>query len=192
MLGTIRKFSSSIYAKIFLFIVAIPFVFWGMGPVFQGGKTNTILEIGNNKITTEEFIKFIQHNSLQNEDLNRNFIEKKLSDFITNELTKLEIENYNIKLSDNSLSKIIKNQKIFKKNDKFSRTEYEKFLIKNSFSAVAFEANISKQAKTEQFLDFIGGGVIPSKFLINSAYDRVNQKRNIEVINLNESLKKKI
>ena len=58
MLKTIRKFSSTIYAKIFLFIVAIPFVFWGMGPVFQGGKQNVIAEIGNEKISTQEFINF--------------------------------------------------------------------------------------------------------------------------------------
>ena len=58
MLGPLRKFSSSIYAKIFLFLVAIPFVFWGMGPVFQGGKLNTIVEIGNDSLATEDFIKF--------------------------------------------------------------------------------------------------------------------------------------
>ena len=49
MLSSIRKFSSSIYSKIFLVIVAIPFIFWGMGPVFQTGKLNTIAEIGKEK-----------------------------------------------------------------------------------------------------------------------------------------------
>ena len=49
MISSFRKFSSSIYAKIFLFIVAIPFVFWGMGPVFTGGNLNTIVKIGKNK-----------------------------------------------------------------------------------------------------------------------------------------------
>ena len=42
MLGTLGKFSSSIFAKIFLFIIAIPFVFWGMGDLFSGGNQNTI------------------------------------------------------------------------------------------------------------------------------------------------------
>ena len=59
MLRALRKYSSSIYAKILLFIVAIPFVFWGMGPVFQGGKQNTIAEIENEKISTEEFVNYI-------------------------------------------------------------------------------------------------------------------------------------
>ena len=60
MLKTIRKFSSSIFAKIILFVVAIPFIFWGMGPVFQGGRQNTIAEIGKESISTQEFINFIK------------------------------------------------------------------------------------------------------------------------------------
>ena len=63
MLGTIRKFSSSIFAKIFLVIIAIPFIFWGMGPIFSGGKLNTIVEIGKEKIPTQEFVNYITHNA---------------------------------------------------------------------------------------------------------------------------------
>ena len=63
MLRTIRKFSSSIFAKIFLLLIAIPFIFWGMGPVFQGGKQNTIAEIGDEKISTQEFVDYVRYNA---------------------------------------------------------------------------------------------------------------------------------
>ena len=115
MLSSFRKFSSSIYAKIFLFIVAIPFVFWGMGPVFQGGKQNTIVEIGNEKISTKEFIDYVNAYSSRDETINENKIEQFLYDFIGNKLTAEEIENFNIILSDVSLAKLIKNQDVFKK-----------------------------------------------------------------------------
>ena len=59
MLRTIRKFSSSIFAKVFLFIVAIPFVFWGMGPLFKSGSQNTIVKIDKDKIPIEEFVNYI-------------------------------------------------------------------------------------------------------------------------------------
>jgi len=144
MLRTIRKFSSSIFAKIFLMLIAIPFIFWGMGPVFQGGKQNTIAEIGNEKISTQEFVSYIRYNAPNPdfETLDKNLIEKLLSNFIGEKLIALEIENHNIKLSENSLSTIIKNEEIFKKNNTFSRTEYEKFLVKNSLNAVVFETKI--------------------------------------------------
>ena len=61
MLGKIRKFSSSVFAKIFLFIVAIPFVFWGMGGVFSGGNLNTIVKINKEKISVKEFIDYINY-----------------------------------------------------------------------------------------------------------------------------------
>ena len=41
-------------------------------------------------------------------------------------------------------------------------------------------------------LNFIGGGILPSKYLVNMTYDKINQKRNIELINLNDIFKKKI
>ena len=191
MLGTIRKFSSSIYAKILLFVVAIPFVFWGMGPVFQGGKVNVIAEIGKDKISTQEFVDFLQYNNPSDEILDKNSIEKLLSTFIGTKLIAQEIKNLDIRVSDISLSKIIRNEKAFMKDDKFSRIEYEKFLLKKNMTAVNFEASLLKHEKRRQLLDFISGGIIPSKFLVNIEYDKANQKRNIDVINLNDVFKKK-
>ena len=54
MLGKIRKFSSTIFAKIFLFLVAIPFIFWGMGDIFSSGNKNTVAKIDNDKIRITE------------------------------------------------------------------------------------------------------------------------------------------
>ena len=194
MLGSLRNFSSSPYAKIFLGIVILPFIFWGMGPVFQGGKQNTIAEIGDEKISTQEFINYVKYNapSSESETFDKNLIEELLSTYIGEKIITLEIKNHNIKLSENSLREVIKNDETFKKNNRFSRTEYEKFLVKNGISAVMLETNISKQVKREQLFDFIGRGIVPSKFLINIAYDKINQKRNIEVINLNDVFEKKL
>jgi len=194
MLRALRKFSSSIFAKIFLLLIAIPFIFWGMGPVFQGGKQNIIAEVGNKKISIQQFVNYVRYNapSPDFDTLDKNTIERLLSNFIGEKLITLEIENHEIKVSENSLSTIIKNEESFKKNNKFSRTEYEKFLVKNSFTTLAFETNVSKQAKKEQLFDFIGRGIVPSKFLVDITYDKINQKRNIEVINLNDIFDKKL
>ena len=60
MLGPLRKFSTSIYAKILLGIVIIPFVFWGMGSSFRGGDKNIIVVIEKEKYSVQAFIDFIQ------------------------------------------------------------------------------------------------------------------------------------
>ena len=191
MLSSIRKFSSSIYAKIFLFIVAIPFVFWGMGPVFTGGNLNTIVKIGKNKIPTNEFINFLRYHASEEEILDEQSLERFLSKFIGEKLIQQEISDFEIKLTDKSLSKIIKNEKIFQKNNEFSRTEYEKFLIKNSLSAPALESNILNQEKKDQLFNFIGGGVVPPNYIVKATYNKIHQKRNVQYIYLNEIFKKK-
>tara|TARA_B100000686_G_C16743675_1_gene948147 strand:+ start:12 stop:1451 length:1440 start_codon:yes stop_codon:yes gene_type:complete len=192
MLGKIRNFSSSIFAKIFLFIVAIPFVFWGMGDLFRGGSLNTIAKIGKDKISVNEFVDYVNLNTSANDNLDSAKVEKLLSGFIGQKVIEKEIDNLNIIVSDKSLSKIIKNEKLFKKEDKFSRVEYEKFLVTNSLSAIGFEKNMSNQIKKQLLFDFIGGGIIPTNFLVNVDFDKINQKRNIEIIKLDNVIKKKI
>ena len=192
MLGSIRKFSSSIFAKIFLFIVAIPFIFWGMGDVFTSGNQNTIVKIGNDKISSNDFIEYLENSTDPNVELNEVLLENKLSGFIGEQLLLKEIENLKIILSKNSLSKVIKNEKIFQKNGNFSRTEYEKFLVTNGLSAVTFEKNILAQYKKKQIHDLVSGGILPSQFLVGSIYDKINQRRNIQIVNIKDIINKKI
>ena len=189
MLGRIRKFSSSILAKIFLFIVAIPFVFWGMGDLFRGGNQNVIVKIANEKISTEDFINYIKYNTPSNDVINKKLIENLFAKFVGEKLMNMEIEDLDIILSNSSLSKIIKNEKIFKRNDNFSRIEYEKFLVSKSIDPVTFEKNLLEQIKKEQLFDFIGGGISPSKFLVNLDFNRINQKRFVKIIDLNLAYK---
>ena len=56
MLGSIRNFSKTIYAKILLGVVIVPFVFWGKGSSFRGGSQNIIVEINDYKFSSKEFI----------------------------------------------------------------------------------------------------------------------------------------
>ena len=186
MLTSFRKFSESIYAKILLGIVILPFVFWGMGNSFSGGSKNVVVKIDKDKFTTLDFEKFINLYSRKDVQITPEEIDKLLSTFIGDKLIEKEYKFYNIKLSDNSLSSLLKNQKEFMRDNKFSRTEYEKFLLSNNLSAVNFENNLANQEKKRQLLNLIGGGIVPAKFSINDTYNKINQKRKVEVINLND------
>ena len=187
MLGSFRKFSGSIYAKILLGIIIIPFIFWGMGSSITGGSKNVVVVIDKEKYSIQHFSNFIKKTALKKVEAND--VEGFLFAFISEKLIEKEIEHFGIKLSDNSLSKLIRHQEQFKRENKFSRTEYEKFLIKNNVTAINFESILSKEEKKKQLLDFIGGGASPSKFLVNISYDKINQKRVIELINLNDVFK---
>jgi len=192
MLSSIRKFSSSIYAKILLVIIVIPFVFWGMGTSFTGGNKNVVVVIDEEKFSTKEFANFVNSYRNYDEKINSQKIDELLSVFIGNKLIEKEYDNFHIKLSDVSLSKLIKIQKEFKETGEFSRTQYEKFLISNNLDAVTFENNLANLEKKKQLLNVISGGIVPSKFIVNDIYNKINQKRKIELINLNNVFEKEI
>ena len=191
MLGSLRKFSGSIYAKILLGIIVIPFVFWGMGD-FTSGNKNIVVVIDKEKYSSQSFVDFIQRNVPRGQKLSSNEVENFLPIFIGEILMEKEIESLDFKLSDKSLSELIKNQKEFKRENEFSRTEYEKFLLQNSITATYFEENLSRNEKKRQLLDFVGGGIFPSKFLVNNSYDLINHKRNVQLINLDNLFKNEL
>ena len=60
MLNKLRNFTKTKLATVLIGIIVIPFVFWGMGGVFQGGNTNNIAKIKNVNISTEDFFDHIR------------------------------------------------------------------------------------------------------------------------------------
>ncbi len=196
MLTAIGKLSKSFLLKIFVGIIILPFVFWGMGDVFRGGNQNVIASIDSEKISTQEFVDYLGRLNLnkgQLENLDKtDLLEKILAEYIGKRIMALEIEELDIVINDNSLRKIIKNDEIFFKEGKFSRTEYEKFLIKSGLSAPQFESNIVDQEKRRQFLSFLSSGITVPVSLIEKEYRKENQQKTIRYINLEKYHLKKV
>ena len=188
MLTSIGKFSKSFFIKILVGIIILPFVFWGMGDVFRGGNQNVIASVDSDKISTQEFVEYLRRLNLSEVQIKNlpktDLIEKILSDFIGKKVMELEISRLGIEVSDNSLRNIIKNDNIFFKGDKFSRTEYEKFLIKSGVTAPQFEANIAEQEKRRQFLSYLSGGIVIPEILVKKEYRKENQIKTIQYIDL--------
>ena len=95
MLNSIRNFSKTIFAKILLFIVIIPFVFWGMGGVFSSGNTNSLAKIDNINISTQEFIEHINDLNINQEAIRENLDNIKGVLHIKDLLPYLGNENFN-------------------------------------------------------------------------------------------------
>ena len=190
MLTAIGKFSKSLLIKIFVGIIILPFIFWGMGDVFRGGNQNIIASIDSEKVSTKEFINYLRRLNLQDEQIKNlsktNLVEKILSEYIGKKVMALEIERLGITVNDSSLRNIIKNDKTFFKKDKFSRTEYEKFLLKSGVSAPQFEANIAEQEKRRQFLSSLSGGIVVPDFLVKKEFRKENQSKIIRYIDLDK------
>ena len=196
MLNSIKKYSKTFFFKVLVGIIILPFLFWGMGDVFSGGSQNVVAKIDSQKISTRDFVNYLNILNLSDQERKNlpktDLAEKILSDYIGKKVLLLELEDLNVALDDVSLKEIIINDKTFFKNDKFSRTEYEKFLISNSLSAPLFETNVAEQEKKRQLLSFLSGGIKIPNFLIQHEFNKENQTKKIEFINLENFYNKKI
>ncbi|MDA9078268.1 SurA N-terminal domain-containing protein [Pelagibacteraceae bacterium] len=188
MATSIGKLSKSFFIKLLVGIIILPFVFWGMGDVFSGGNQNVIATIDSKKVNTQEFVNYVNRLNLNEEQVKNlsktDLIGQILSEYIGRKVMALEIEKIGIVVSDNALRNIIKNDKLFFKDDKFSRTEYEKFLIKSGITAPQFEANIVEQEKRRQFLSSLAGGIVVPEMLVEKEFKKENQTKTIEYIDL--------
>jgi peptidyl-prolyl cis-trans isomerase D len=189
MATSIAKLSKSFFVKLLVGIIILPFVFWGMGDVFRGGNQNVIATIeSNKKISTQEFMNYVNRLNLNEDEIKNlpqtDLIEKILSEYIGRKVMSLEIEKHGVVVNDNALRNIIKNDKLFFKDNKFSRTEYEKFLIKSGITAPQFESNIEEQEKRRQFLSSLAGGIIIPEILVEKEFKKENQIKTIQYIDL--------
>ena len=195
MATSIGKLSKSFFLKLLVGIIILPFVFWGMGDVFRGGNQNVVATVDSNKISTQEFVNYINRLKLSDEQVKNlsktDLVEQILSDYIGKKVMSLEIEKLGVVVSDNALRDIIRNDKTFFKNEKFSRTEYEKFLLKSNITAPQFEANIVEQEKRRQFLSSLAGGIIIPNILVDKEFKKENQTKTIQYIDLEKYHSKK-
>ena len=195
MATSIGKLSKSFLVKLLVGIIILPFIFWGMGDVFRGGNQNVVATVDSNKISTQEFVNYINRLNLNEEQVKNlsktDLVEQILSDYIGKKVMSLEIEKLGVVISDNALRDIIKNDKSFFKDDKFSRTEYEKFLIKSGITAPQFEANIVEQEKRRQFLSSLAGGIVIPDILVEKEFRKENQTKTIQYIDLEKYHSKK-
>ena len=196
MLTSIGKYSKSFFIKVLVGIIILPFIFWGMGDVFRGGNQNVLVTIDSEKISSQEFINYLNKLNISEEERKNasksDLVEKILSDYIGRKIISLEVKDLGVKVTDKSLKKIIINDQTFFKDGNFSRTAYEKFLLESSITAPAFEENIIRQEKKRQLLNFLSGGIRIPDFLIENEFKKENQIKEIKYIDLNNYYNNKI
>ena len=196
MISSFRNFAKTKFAGILVFIMIIPFVFWGMGSMFSSGNTNSIVKINESNVSTEEFIDYLNNSGIPQkairENLNNNIIEELLSGLVSTKILDLEIREYDLIISKETLLKMIKKNKNFLDDQgNFQRLKYEKFLLENNQSAPQFELRLKNRELQKNLFSFIGAGTVSPKFFVKKLYEEENKKLEIDFINLNNFYKKK-
>ena len=196
MISSFRNFAKTKFAGLLVFIMIIPFVFWGMGSMFNSGNTNNIAKINKTNISTQEFIDYLNRSGIPQEtirkNLDSNIIEELLSGLVSKTLLDLEVKDFDILFSEKTLlKKIKKNKNFLDQNGIFQRIKYEKFLLENNQTAPQFEQRLKSREVQKNLFDYIGAGTVSPQFLVNKLYEEENKKLEIEFINLKNFYKNK-
>ena len=192
-----RKYlnKNKIGGLILIIVIIIAFGFGGFGGGFLSNNQNNIAKINKTNITKQDLINYINQSGISQkaiqDNLNNNIIEELLSGLVSTALLNLEIKDFEIKFSKNSLLKKIKlNDNFFDKDKIFQRTKYEKFLLENNISAPIFEKRLKDRELQKKLFDFIGAGTVSPKFLVTKLFENENKKLEIDFINLESFYKK--
>ena len=194
MLSSIRKFSKSILGKIVIGLIAVAFVVgFGMGGSFSG-KQNIVAEINNEKITSQEFVTYLQKVNITTDDIEKigksNLLQRILMNYISEKIISIESKKRGYQLTDRSLLNKLKDDKKFQKDGKFSEIKYEKFMISNNLTKPFYENIVRETEVKDQLLNFYSGGIRLPIFIINDLYKKENILKKINYINLTKIYEK--
>jgi len=206
MLSSLRKFSETLTAKIFIALIALSFVFWGINDFYKSSYKNAIAEINGDEISfnefTKEYSKIIRNNNIQSQKLaiEKNIHIIAISNIISEKLLKIHAKNLGILIDDTVIAIEIKNNNEFKEKEIFSRTKYEKFLLERNINSKILEEQIDRNLKRKIITNSFNGYIPNSKKIsetvlstkINILYEDFLRKKYKIIINekqLNSYLK---
>ena len=163
MLSSLRKFSETIVAKIFIALIALSFVFWGINDFFRSSFSNSVAEIDGEEISFNQFInefnKTIRNNNIQSEKIaiKNNIHIITVSNIVSEKLLKIHAKKLGVIIDDTTIAIEIKNNHEFKDKEIFSRTKYEKFLLERNINSKILEEQINKNLKKKIITESITG-----------------------------------
>jgi peptidyl-prolyl cis-trans isomerase D len=197
MIETLKKFGAKkLGGLILITIIIIAFGFGGFGGGFSTNNQNNIAKINKTNVTTQDFMDYVNQSGISQqairENLKNNIIEELLSGLISTKLIDLEVEDFDLSVTELTVLKKIKENKSFQdENNIFQRTKYEKFLLSNNMSAPMFELQLKHRELQKHLFDFIGAGIVTPNFLTKKNFEEENKSLDLEYFAMKNFYKEK-
>ena len=197
MIKTLKNFGGKkLGGLILIAVIVIAFGFGGFGGGFSTNNQNNIAKINKTNVTTQDFMDYLNGSNISQqairENLDQNIIEELLSGLISTTLIDLEVEDFDLSITELTVLKKIKENKNFQdENDVFQRIKYEKFLLSNNMSAPMFELQLKNRELQKHLFDLIGAGTITPDFLIKKKFEEQNKTLDIEYLSMSKQYREK-
>ncbi len=182
MLQSFRNFGSTIYARIFLIILALSFVAWGIGDYLSGGQQSEVFSVNGTSISAQQFA---QRYEQQIQNLSQNLgvqltpeqanelglPQRVFSTMLQEELVRQFATDLELAVPPARIRDTITTQTFFHDQNGFNAEIYKSRLRTMGLTTAAYERQQARRLLLEQLGQLFSVPPLPSEVLKQRAQD---------------------
>jgi peptidyl-prolyl cis-trans isomerase D len=189
-----KKTKTFLYFSVPLIVVA--FVFWGSFPGLGEKSQRTLIKVGDEKVTMQEFVNYYKEfveqmranlagSNIPNLEEMLNLKEQALDGMVREILLKQEIERLNIIVSDEELQDALKRDPTFYTDGKFDPAKWNAAVSSPRIDLIAESAR--EILTMQKFAELVQSAARVTEEEMAEEYRRQNEETEVEFVALNAS-----
>lgn len=199
MLQTLRNRAQSTFIQIIVVIIALVFIFWGVGANLSG-KREAALVVNGEEITFQEFQKAYDRAYQRLSDQFGGNVPKGMAEtlgikqqvinqLIQTALLRQGAEKMGIHVSREEIREVIGKMVQFQENGEFSEKRYKEVLAANRMAPTKFESSMRIDHLSQLAARVIGNfASIATDFEVQEAYSQDNEKIALKYVKISPEL----
>ena len=198
MLDSLRRNKASMIIKGALGIIILVFIFWGVGG-FKAARKDIVAKVNREPISSNEFEKSYKELYQKNLELFKQNQKGEIPDYLVNIMKRQVIDNLvekhlflqqasrlKLLVSDEELSKEIRDMIMQANNGQFSKQLYDAILARNQITHVEFEKGVRQELLLQKFINLISSNIDITDAEVTEYYRMKNDRRDLEVFTVDQ------
>lgn len=194
MLQTLHNKAAGFFVKLLMGLLVASFALWGIGDIFRGSSANTVVTVGDEVVTAQEFRMALDQETAEyrrmlgnqySSDLLKNLgvPNQVLDKLVQQHLVEAEVHAQGLVTPDSHLMAQLRNNPAFHGADgKFDSGRFNSILASNNLTESLYLSLLSKETTADMLLQSMFSGLQVSDSAATRAYQYENEKRTADVL----------
>ncbi|MCF8474543.1 MAG: SurA N-terminal domain-containing protein [Emcibacter sp.] len=204
MLQLFRSGLTSYFATALLGLLIASFALWGIGGDILGGASNNIAQIGDSKLSRNDYAREFQNKYAEIQQQSEGEITKEMvvdqgytkrwvADLIQRKTFAYTAHKLNIRITDAELRKFIMSIEVFQDTfGQFSKAKFESIARYQGYSATEFEEILRRDLERQYLMSSIASSISVPNILQDTLVKFLLEERTAEIITVKASTVKNI
>ncbi|HQT43788.1 MAG TPA: SurA N-terminal domain-containing protein [Halothiobacillus sp.] len=198
MLMDLRERIQGWVAYVIIGLISVPFVLWGVGEYFTGGKNKPVAEVDGIPISQQVFEQAVSQQRqaiiqklggsvsaelLQSLNLNQHVLDQMINERVLS----VFVQRAGFRTPDSVVADLIRSESEFKTNGGFDMKKYEAFVAGQNTTVPAFEARLKQDMVMQTLENALRESTIVTAPEIDQLVRLRDQTRDVGVITLDQA-----